>query len=250
MAVAPAGPRRIELKGVAVDYDLRRSARRSLGLRVDARGIRVGAPLALPLREVEGFLRQHADWLLDKLAQRAARPVPAPFRVEAGAVLPVFGEPVRLRLEAGIRRARWAPHPEGGEALVLPAVEPQRALLRALEARALPWFRERVAEYCARLARPTPPVRLTRARTRWGSCSTRSGIRLHWRLIHLAPELIDYVVAHEVAHLQEMNHSPRFWAVVAQACPDWAARRRELRRAAASLPSIQPGDAGAPIDEE
>lgn len=238
---AASSARRIELKGVAVDYHLLRSARRSLALRVDERGLRVGAPLGLPLREVEGFLRDHADWVLDKLARRV---VPAGFRVEEGAVLPVFGEAVRLRLETDARRHRWAPHPDGGEALVLPHHQPERALLKALEARALPWFRERVAEHCERLGLTAPPVRLTRARSRWGSCSQRSGIRLHWRLVHLPPELIDYVVAHEVAHLREMNHSPRFWAVVASLCPDWQRARRELRRAAAGLPLILPGEAG------
>jgi len=248
MAVAAAGPRRIELKGVTVDYQLQRSARHTLGLRVDDRGVRVGAPLALPLRDVEGFLRQHADWLLDKLAQRSARLAPVVFRAEEGARLPVLGEPVVLSLDHGARRHRWAPHPAGGEALVLPAEEAQRALVKALEARALPWFRERVAEHCARLALPVPPVRLTRARSRWGSCSRLSGIRLHWRLVHLAPELIDYVVAHEVAHLREMNHSPRFWAVVASLCPDWQRARGELRRVAAGLPLILPGDAGIPTE--
>ncbi|HNB07544.1 MAG TPA: DUF45 domain-containing protein, partial [Thauera aminoaromatica] len=83
-----------------------------------------------------------------------------------------------------------------------------------------------------------PPVSLSSAATRWGSCSTRSGIRLHWRLIHLEPALIDYVVAHEVAHLAEMNHSPRFWAVVERLYPDWRAARAALRSAAATLPVI------------
>jgi predicted metal-dependent hydrolase len=239
-----AAARRIELKGVAVDYQLQRSARRSLALRVDERGLRVGAPLRLPLREVEGFLRDHADWVLDKLARRAARSEPAAFRVEEGVCLPVFGEAVRLGLDAGTRRHRWAPHPEGGEALILPHEQPERALVKALEARALPWFQERVADHCQRLAIAPPPVRLTRARTRWGSCSQRSGIRLHWRLVHLAPALIEYVVAHEVAHLKDMNHSPRFWAVVASLCPDWQRARRELRRAASGLPLILPGEAG------
>ena len=187
-----AAAQRIELKGVAVEYRLLRSARRSLALRVDERGLRVGAPLRLPLREVEGFLRDHADWVLDTLARRAARNPSVGFRVEEGACLPVFGEAIRLRLDPSARRHRWAPHPEGGEALVLPNHLPERALLKALEARALPWFRERVAEHCERLALAPPPVRLTRARTRWGSCSQRSGIRLHWRLVHLAPELISF----------------------------------------------------------
>ena len=68
--------------------------------------------------------------------------------------------------------------------------------------------------------------------------SRASGIRLHWRLVHLPPALIDYVVAHEVAHLLEMNHSPRFWAVVERLYPDWRVARRELRHAAAGLPLL------------
>ena len=110
--------------------------------------------------------------------------------------------------------------------------------LRALQARALAWYRGRVEEYCHRLDLPMPAVRLSNARTRWGSCSSRSGIRLHWRLIHLPPALIDYVVAHEVAHLVEMNHSARFWAVVERLYPDWRSARAALRAASASLPVI------------
>jgi predicted metal-dependent hydrolase len=123
-------------------------------------------------------------------------------------------------------------------------------MMRALRRRALPWFAERVAEYCFRLGRPVPAVRLSSARTRWGSCSSASGIRLHWRLIHLAPPLIDYVVAHEVAHLVEMNHSPRFWAVVGELYPDWKAARSRLREAARVLPVIDAGTAGGPVNED
>lgn len=250
MAVAAAGPRRIELKGVMVDYLLQRSPRRSVALRVDARGVRVGAPLALPLRTVEGFLREHADWLLDKLAQRAPRAPLNPWRLVDGAEVPVFGEAVRIALGRTVRGHRWVRQDAGGEGLELPGDQAERALVRALEQRGLDWFRERVGDFCDRLGRPSPPVRLTRARTRWGSCSSRTGIRLHWRLVHLPPELIDYVVAHEVAHLVEMNHSPRFWAVVEGLYPHWREARRELRRASASLPNILPGDAGHPLEEE
>lgn len=237
-------PRRIELKGVAVDYLLRRSARRSLALGVGPGGVVVRAPLGASLGAVEGFLGDHADWLLDKLAQGAAR-AEAAFRVADGASLPVLGEPVRLVLQGRGRSGHWRGGADGQEELVLPETLGEAALLRALEARALPWFQERVGEYCHRLGVAAPPVRLTRARTRWGSCSQRSGIRLHWRLIHLAPELIDYVVAHEVAHLREMNHSPRFWGVVAGLYPGWAEARRQLRVAARALPVIHPGDGRA-----
>ncbi|ARU06591.1 hypothetical protein CCO03_02285 [Comamonas serinivorans] len=71
---------------------------------------------------------------------------------------------------------------------------------------------------------------LTNARTRWGSASSDGSIRLHWRLIQLPPELADYVIVHELAHLHEMNHSPRFWAIVARVMPDYAQHRRALKQ--------------------
>ncbi len=136
--------------------------------------------------------------------------------------LPLFGRPLRLRY-VDARRAQWRLAADGVEELHLPsAVDATLAVRKALQARALVWYRGRVEEFCHRLGLPVPPVRLSSARTRWGSCSSLSGIRLHWRLIHLAPELIDYVVAHEVAHLREMNHSPRFWAVVESVLPGLA----------------------------
>ena len=83
-----------------------------------------------------------------------------------------------------------------------------------------------------------PPLRLSSARTRWGSCSHHGGIALNWRLIFMPLAIVDYVVAHELAHLKEMNHSPRFWSVVEQLCPDWKTRRLELRRLAPQIPKL------------
>lgn len=229
--------RSIRLGETDVAYVLTRTARRTLALQVDHRGVRVAAPLRAGDVDVERFILGHARWLLDRMAARRSAG-PAPFRAADGAALPVLGEACRLRLLAA-RTARWRLAADGVEELVLPAgQDPDRALIAALRRRALPWFAERVAEFCFRLGRPVPPVALTSARTRWGSCSARSGIRLHWRLIHLPPALIDYVVAHEVAHLVEMNHSPSFWAVVARLYPEWQEARVRLREAAHGLPAI------------
>jgi predicted metal-dependent hydrolase len=84
-----------------------------------------------------------------------------------------------------------------------------------------------------------PPVALSNARTQWGVCSEGGSIRLSWRLVHLEPALADYVVAHEVAHLVELNHSKRFWNVLARLYPEWRAARERLELAGASLPIIE-----------
>lgn len=237
-ALAWEEPHSLLVEGTRVDLVLRRSARRSFALQVDHRGARVSVPLRTPLGEVERFVRSHGPWLLDRLRAQAQAPQPQLLEAAEGVSLPLFGRALVLRLVSA-RAARWRGAADGGEELLLPAgVDPQRALVRALRARALAWYRGRVEEYCHRLGVEVPAVSLSSAATRWGSCSTRSGIRLHWRLIHLEPALIDYVVAHEVAHLAEMNHSPRFWAVVERLYPDWRTARAALRRAAATLPVI------------
>ncbi|NMG63859.1 DUF45 domain-containing protein [Azoarcus indigens] len=233
-------PCRLVLEGREVVLTLRRSARRSLALQIDHRGPRVSVPYGLAQSEVERFVRSHTRWLLDKLDERSERPLPEPMSLRDGAEFPLLGEGVRLRIgPASPRQVRWRLGTDGREELWLPASAVlDRTLVKALRARALAWFGGRVEEFCFRLNQEVPAVRLTSANTRWGSCSRSSGIRLHWRLIHLPPALSDYVVAHEVAHLEEMNHSPRFWAVVESLYPDWRAARQALRKAAETLPLI------------
>ncbi len=236
--------REIELAGQRVGYTLRRSARKTLGLRIDHRGLTVGVPLRVGLGDVESFIRKHAEWVVDRLKTRPVLPPAEPREPCDGAEIPVLGQPWQLRIGRGANRIQWHEGfgPDGPARvleLALRAGGSARALLlKALQQRGLELFRNRVEEYCLRLGRPVPPVGLSAARTRWGSCSSRTGIRLHWRLIHLPLSLIDYVVAHEVAHLVEMNHSPRFWSVVETLYPDHAAARRALREVGADLPVI------------
>lgn len=228
----------VDIDGLRIRLTLRRSARRSFALQVDHRGARVSVPASAPLADVDHFVRGHGAWLLERLRRAQEQPRVPLLTPADGIVLPLFGRSLRLRV-AAIRRVQWRMAADGLEELHFPVQgNAVHAVQRALQARALAWYLGRVEEYCLRLGLPVPPVRLSSARTRWGSCSSRSGIRLHWRLVHLPPELIDYVVAHEVAHLREMNHSARFWAVVASVCSDWRNARARLKAAALTLPVI------------
>lgn len=225
----------IILAGHIVGYDLRRDRKR-LALRIDERGLRVGAPRSVPLAEIESFIRQHAVWVLDKIAAFAGRHAPRHLPIHDGARLPLLGGEATIRIVAGANRAYWE-----DETLWL-AARPQADLSalarRALQRRALEYFRPCLHATVARLGQPLPALGLSSARTRWGSCSARSGIRLNWRLVHLPPTLIDYVIAHEAAHLVEMNHGPRFWQLVETLYPDWQAARDSLKREGAALPLI------------
>ncbi len=228
--------RHIHLGARIVSYKLVRSRRRTLGMTIDQRGLRVGAPPRTPLREIERFLQHNTEWVLKKLEHWHGHGKSRHLVIRDGAPLPVLGEEYRVRVEPGANRVRWA-----GHTLVLqarPDADLRQLARRALRHRALELFTERTARYAAKLHLPPPPVALSNAQTRWGSCSEASGIRLSWRLIHSPLWLIDYVVVHELAHLVEMNHSKRFWAVVERLYPDYQAAREELKRLAATCPQI------------
>jgi len=231
--------RTIELGERTVAYVLRRSRRRTIGLSIDHRGLRVGAPPRASLRDVESLLVQHGEWIgrkLDEWRDRGPRQLP----IADGMQLPFLGEALAIRLAIGGNRCLWNVHAaEATLTLCLRApAEAPRVLERALRERARELFTERLAHYAPLLEVSPPPLSLSAARTRWGSCSTRSGIRLNWRLLHFPLPVIDYVVVHELAHLREMNHSPRFWAIVAGVCPNWQALRVELRVLGRALPGL------------
>ena len=238
----PAGAaltRSVLLDGRPVEYRFERRRRRTIGIRVGESGLSVAAPLRAPWREIEGFLREKARWILEKLDERASWGTPVTIFGANGERLPVFGREVVLLVSAG--RKRIAVEEEG---LSIQLAEPHRRgavrklLIEWLKSRAREHFTARAAHYAARLGLAAPPVAISGARTRWGACTADGRIRLTWRLAQLAPELGDYVVAHEVAHLVELNHSERFWALVEWLYPHWREARAGIERAALALPRL------------
>lgn len=227
----------LALAGREIAYQLRRSPRRTIGLGIDHRGLRIGAPLRARLGDIENLIRQHAQWVLDKLDNWPAKQAATPLDIRDGTVISLLGEPLTVSIDA--QRQRGHVLDRHLRTLQLNARQaPPLALTKALQAEARQLFTERLAHYAERMGVPTPPLRLSSARTRWGSCNHRGAIALNWRLIFMPLPVIDYVVAHELGHLKEMNHSPRFWTVVASLCPDWAARRSELKQLALTLPAL------------
>ena len=235
----PAAPlpktRHVQIGARIVAYELV-TGRRRLAMTIDERGLRIGAPRLLPIAAIEDFVRAHGDWVVQKLDEHAARDTRRHLAIRDGAAFPLLDGEGRVRVTAGANRVLWQ-----GELLVLAAkadADLDALARRGLQRRALDVFAERLA-LAAQVAgcRP-PPLALSSARTRWGSCSRQSGIRLNWRLVHLPLALVDYVVAHELAHLVEMNHSARFWLEVERLCPGWREARRELKARAASIPII------------
>lgn len=227
-------PRRIALGDRIVPYLLRRGVRRTIGLSIDHRGLRVGAPRRTSLNEVEALIRRHGEWVLAKLDEWRTRRRPEPLRIADGVRLPFVDGELEIRLAVGANRAIWG---TGTLTLCLKTGAAAGPLLeRALRERAREHFAARLAHHAPSFGVAVPSLALSSARTRWGSCSRRSGIRLNWRLIHFPATIIDYVVVHELAHLHHMNHGPQFWALVESVYPGHRLARVELQRLAAGIP--------------
>lgn len=231
----PEPARRIVIAGQAVAYQLRRSQRRTIGLSIDHRGLRVGAPTRARIGDIENLIHEHGQWVLDKLAAWRDRAAPGKLEICDGTVIFALGEALTA-VFTNVGRSRWQFGP--GTLYLRPdATHCANDLLeQALRDKARAVFTERLAHHAPRLGVGAPPLRLSSARTRWGSCSHHGGVALNWRLILMPLAIVDYVVCHELAHLKEMNHSPRFWSVVEQLCPDWKLRRLELRQLARQIP--------------
>ncbi len=201
---------------------LRRTRRaRRLILSVSAQDgrVRLTVPPSASRHDIDRFLASRLQWV-----RRVLATIPTPLPVAEGTLLPVEGEPLRLE------RARIGRVERRGGCLLLPP----RGRAGVLVANWLKLFaREKALVSLARcekrLGRKAAGLRLADPQSRWGSCSASGKIMLSWRLAMAPPAVFDYVVAHEAAHLVEMNHSRAFWAVVAELCPDYAHHRAWLK---------------------
>ena len=216
-----------------ISYTIKRSRRRgSITLTIDEQGLRVGAPWPAGQRAIENQVRRHGAWVLRKIAEWQERRAP-PRRWQDGETLMLLGEPLRLTLAPAPRTAgRDGDRLLVGASAHRPPDEIAKQVIAWLRDRALECFHARATHYRPLLAVPAPEIRLSNARTRWGSCHGNGRVSLNWRLIQVPLALVDYVIVHELAHLREMNHSPRFWQTVGRVIPDYTARKREIRTGA------------------
>jgi predicted metal-dependent hydrolase len=233
-AIDDARSRRLQVGTEILTYRLRRARRRSIGFQIDDRGLTVSAPRWVPLREIESAIAEKRRWITTKQSEwhewRAKRRLPQ-VRFVHGAALPYLGDALVLRL--GASNAVTAR--DAGElqvALPADALEQRvRDTVQAwLQSEARRVFQERIERFTDRIHPRYAGWSLSSARSQWGSCTHDGRVRLSWRLIHFSLPVIDYVVAHELAHLAELNHGPRFWNTVAQLLPGFEAARDEIRR--------------------
>lgn len=225
-SAAPTQAATVEVAGRRVDLAVRRSPRaRRLYLRVDP--VEAHVELILPrwvgLQEGLRFANDKRGWLEARLAAIPAR---TPFA--DGTVITVFGDPLTIRHRP---EARGAVRRDGTDLVVTGAAEHLARRVRDwVKAQARRELAARSHAVAARIGRHIARVRISDPRSRWGSCSARGGLAYSWRLALAPPAVADYVIAHEVAHLVEHNHGPRFWRVVAELAPEAETAKAWLRR--------------------
>jgi predicted metal-dependent hydrolase len=222
--------------GVAVAYTLRISAQARMVRLVirQASGLEVVAPRGTPQARIEQVLAEKARWIaatLDRMARETAAAQRA--WLDDGARLPFAGREISLALRVDAPCGRYRAS-LAGETLTLHMAETgQETIRRALEAwyrrQASAIFAERLAVCNAGYSFAYGRVAIKEQKSRWGSCSRKGNLNFNWRLLLAPLPVLDYVVTHELCHLRELNHSPRFWALVARGCPDYATHRRWLR---------------------
>lgn len=209
-------------------YTLTRMGRKTIGIYIKGDSIEVRAPLRCPKSEIDKFVASKEEWIKKSLAESQEQmSMREAFTRGYGDTVLYRGCNYPIEARAGNR--------VGFDDVVfylpqnLPPEQIKAAIVQIYRMLAKRYLTSKVLEY-AKLMGVTPTaVKVNGAKTRWGSCSTYKSLNFSWRLIMADDEVIDYVVVHELAHIIEMNHSQKFWAVVEQILPDYKERRVKLK---------------------
>ncbi|NLC35327.1 MAG: M48 family metallopeptidase [Alcaligenaceae bacterium] len=242
-ATLPAGCRWLEIDtpSQTIGFMLRTSRRKTVGLTINDDGLVVTTPAWVPRKQLAEVVRAKAPWILRKLRalhERQQHLATSDACWRHGGQFPYLGVYVALAIRPEIGSPHFsgdASRPSSEDTLSLPLQadsSPDRIRERVyawLQQQASVRFEARLAHYCRMADVTLRNWRMSAPNGRWGSCSSDGRIMLNWRLIHFSADVVDYVVAHEVAHLRHMNHGPDFWREVGRLHPDFAQARLALK---------------------
>ena len=217
--------------GETISYLLEHRQRRTVGLKITADGLVVHAPKRIFAFQLNQILQEKSAWILSKLQARVANQVGL-IQWQDGENLLYLGQDIQLNIAQNANNKALI---FDANKLVMATPTPdnhkliQRKVIQWYQKQAGLDFGRRLEILAAKLGVSTPPLTLSNARSRWGSCNSRGEVRLNWRLLQAPPHIINYVICHELAHLKQMNHSAKFWAVVEQLYPNYKAAEKELK---------------------
>ncbi|AEG06029.1 M48 family peptidase [Sinorhizobium meliloti] len=233
--------RDIEVAGKVLPLTIRQNARATrMTLRIEpgGRALKLTVPEGLPEREVSAFLIRHQGWLMTKLARFSGES-----ELEDGGTILVRGVAHRIERTGRLRGLTEALVIDDEAVLRVGGAEEhlRRRIADYLKKEARSELERLVAVYAGRTGRRARSLSLKDTRSRWGSCSAEGDLSFSWRIAMAPPKVIAYLAAHEVAHLQEMNHGPRFWALCESLCPETKDAKHWLKRNGTMLHAIDFG---------
>jgi len=208
-----------------MQYELVRSKRKTLALTVDREGrLTVRAPYRTPQARIESFVLEKQAWIRKVRARMAGLPPKETLTLREGASFPYLGGTLTLRRGAGTKVAL-----SGDTLLVPPSADNAAPVVRWLEKQARRELDARVGALARQFSLRPQKLHLSRARGRWGSMSARGTLSLNRALILCPPDVIDYVIVHELCHIAHPNHSAAFWALVERHRPGYRVQRDWLK---------------------
>jgi predicted metal-dependent hydrolase len=237
----PAG-RSVLIGGQAISYQLKRSKRRSIGFLIDDKGLTVTAPRWATLKDIDEAIAAKSTWITRKLVEwreHSEKRKRLSIEWRDGVAFPLFGKQVLLKVDAS---QAMSSAQQAAAAMTVPPVLylslPPEASEEQIRNAAQAWcqhfaktiFAQRLEYFAQTHAIQAKSWALSSARTRWGSCTADGRIRLNWRLVHFPLDVIDYVIAHELAHLKELNHGPQFWHALEKLLPGYEQAKLTLAR--------------------
>lgn len=217
--------------GDTIPYLLERRHRRTIGLKITDSGLVVHAPKRIFEFQLNQILQEKSNWILNKLKAREANQVEK-IQWADGEHLLYLGNDIQLRVTQSSSNKTLV---FDQNTLNMACLQPNNHAL--VSRKVIQWYKKQAASdfsrrleiLAAKLGVATPPLTLSNAQSRWGSCNSRGEVRLSWRLLQAPPHIINYVICHELAHLKQMNHSAKFYAVLESLFPNYKAAEKELK---------------------
>lgn len=212
-----------------------RATRITLRIEPGGRALKLTVPAGLKRSEVDDFLDRHQGWLFTKLAK-----FPVSGDLRSGGMISLRGIPHRIVHTGTLRGVTEATEVNGEPILRVGGLEGHvgRRIAAFLKKEARRDLEPLVARHAALIGKPVRSITMKDTRSRWGSCSWEGNLSFSWRIVMAPPSVIDYLAAHEVAHLKEMNHGPKFWALCRKLCPGTEAAQKWLKQHGSQLHAI------------
>ena len=210
-------------------FTLKRSFRNNVSLRIGPKGTTVNAPFFYPKKNIHEFIKSKAKWIEDRINELSSAQIPKD--INQLKEIKILNNSYMIKIEEGQTQIK---EHDFDIIIYLKNINDNQKIrknfLTWLQKKALRYFNEEIERLSNEFNLKVKEVKISNAKTRWGTCNNDKIIRLNWRLIQAEPKIINYVICHELAHLKEMNHSKKFWLEVDKMCPNYKELSKALKK--------------------